>query len=684
MDNFDGTVNFTKFSNSLMQNKQKELEQFQGKESDPHLQNWLKNEITTLSQEASQKADKPISPMQALILYSLWNTPTILSNVTTIPHRGKRFAFLPLIGGAIGTAAAVNVIHSSVNGGAPFSWFGQGLSTLLGTVHESHPLISNIHTVAATLKSLSLNDDILLEAINRMNLQVNTYVGSIQGVYKATATNLIGSELRDVIRHNQLMIADTLAKHANILTTLAAGNISPYLLSETELQNLADQFYHSKGVSISTDMSLIRAKITPNENGLIFTFTIPIIDTTNIFRFFTITPLPYYFLNQTYIAEIDTNHIAISNQGSDYIKLTPEEFESCTSPKKTCTLTSLTTPLSSTSSCVITTYTTKNLTCDLKEVEQIQTPQFFIEGNHTWYSVPRSLKLYVRCNQNAGKQIQLKDDTVTIKGMGEIEFKEGCTITLPDGSKFKTPISDISSPLSDVPIYRMMNTYHLPTNVKISFLEEKIPPLPKISLNDVYLPTEEELRIETFHPLRFIPSLIQAALIIAFILFIISLLYCYRIPLRKMFGRYYICFCCKPYNWQRDNDVEAQNPNDNHRQNPVRQRASSFESLTDEMVKFSHHMKDTFANIKRSTQSLYQTQSFNDLPKIIPPSIATKEEKVDNKPPPYVSNQPAESKEDLEVEEPLMPPPPPQIRFVYSQPKPILKTFQHRVHFPRY
>ena len=100
-------------------------------------------------------------------------------------------------------------------------------------------------------------------------------------------------------------------------------------------------------------------------NALKFYFSIPIIEEDNLFQFNKVTPVSIFSDNKTFLPDIDACNIAISKSGADYITLTDDEYRICTENAERCKTASLTSPISTSSSCVLSTHTGDQLKCPL-------------------------------------------------------------------------------------------------------------------------------------------------------------------------------------------------------------------------------------------------------------------------------------------------------------------------------
>ena len=58
-------------------------------------------------------------------------------------------------------------------------------------------------------------------------------------------------------------------------------------------------------------------------------------------------------------------------------------------------------------------------------------------GIHNHSAHKELVKIYIKC-RDPKHPTKFKDETITLKGTGEISFQQGCAITLPTGQKFKS------------------------------------------------------------------------------------------------------------------------------------------------------------------------------------------------------------------------------------------------------
>jgi hypothetical protein len=111
-----------------------------------------------------------------------------------------------------------------------------------------------------------------------------------------------------------------------------------------------------------------------------------------------------------------------------------------------------------------------------------------------------------------------------IQGMGEISFRPACTITLPDGSHFKTPSRYATDNIQDLGLYEALNIHPVPTNVSLRMLATSIEQTPTIGLSfdDMSIPLLEDLCLVAYYPKNAILFLIRFFSIIMVIIIIIA------------------------------------------------------------------------------------------------------------------------------------------------------------------
>ncbi len=219
-------------------------------------------------------------------------------------------------------------------------------------------------------------------------------------------------------------------------------------------------------------------------------------------------------------------------------------------------------------------------------------PFFHIDGNHTIYSVPQDTRLYVKCSEN-NLSARCKDESVSIKGMGEAIFKHSCTVALPDGSTFTTTASKSTESTSDLKIFQLLQVYPIPTGVVL-----KNQPVAmnlsyeQISLRDVEVPTQAELTYEAFHPMKSIPFLIRLACIMLAAIVTVLACRCFWPNLRSWLGRTWYCCCFGPTTQEQEGQQREEN-------------SRKLQAITDELNVIIDNVKIGAHKWKSLTSSIF-------------------------------------------------------------------------------
>ena len=447
-------------------------------------------------------------------------------------NRTRRAPLGPLgaIGLIAGGTALVNAVSSSFTDSAPLSFIGQGLGKLFGlrTDEDTLELQEQMVKTATQVQTLQINNLEILEAVNNMQSQINKYETLIDNSYMSMMALTIELDLKAMARHIQMLLTATLNKWANIFVAASSGTVSPYALTPDEFQLISEETKRSRDLELTTTMEDIQMSCVVINNTLHLIFHIPILEQDQLFNFYRVDPMPVFSGTKTLLPEIDAQHIAISKSGSSYITLTSDEFSQCTTNSKNCQASSIISPMTADAHCVITTYTSQTLSCPLVETNRIPAPSLHINENTTIYSVPKETTLYVKC-RDSKSPTKFKDESVTIKGMGQISFKPGCAIVLPGGEKFYTPTNYAGLYIDDAKLYNLIRAYPIPTNVTIKKMVEEQIPLTHLTLEQVSMPSWEQFTAETFHPIRAMPFFTKMFItIVTFLIIALIFRYLYK------------------------------------------------------------------------------------------------------------------------------------------------------------
>jgi len=563
--------------------------------SDRYPEEWKKEEIGQINQRFNHDTTDINEDTTTLVNdHSHEETTSHYDDVTKTSHKTRTKRAHPAIPLAI-AAAGANVISSMITGEAPLSWFGKALGATFGlaTADEIHAFTQQMEQTKQKVQDLQINDHELQLAI----LEVQRYVRDLTSVALAsnrgTALITMEQDLKAMIRHMLFLQEATLLKYANILVAARTGHASPYALTEKELKEIAARALETKGIILETDISKIKTMVVVEDNTIKIFFNIPIKVEKQLFTLMKVDALPVFTEDKVFYPEIEHRHLGMSKSHSEYIILKPEEYTVCKNDPQECQVTSPITPITLQSHCVITTYMTQKLTCPLVERPNgerraiIQT-----NGNHTIYSVPSPMQIFVKCDDTDASH-RYVDDTAQLDGMGEITFRSGCTITAPDGTKWRTPMIH---PLEEIKktskLFSLLRTFSLPKNTTFSFVSEKdLPPMhePELRPDITAVATWEGVRDQAFNPHQYFPFLVRLASVIGLAIVAGIALYCCYYKCRKRYGPAEWCPCVKPF--------PADTP-----------ELVTYDDFNQQMRQLQNTMRNSFQNFRASTRSIFESR----------------------------------------------------------------------------
>ena len=137
--------------------------------------------------------------------------------------------------------------------------------------------------------------------------------------------------------------------------------------------------------------------------------------------------------------------------------MSSDEFSRCIAKPSQCYVTSPAVPITSNADCSMVTYRDLVMKCQLLETDIVPSPTLHIKDNKVIYSVPSETGRLARC----------KNAYFKVKGKREISFCPACTVTLPDGSHFKTPSGYATDNIQDLALYDILDIHPVPTNVSV-------------------------------------------------------------------------------------------------------------------------------------------------------------------------------------------------------------------------
>ena len=302
--------------------------------------------------------------------------------------------------------------------------------------------------------------------INNLSKRLQFFEAQIIGNFEGTLAMTIGTDLRSIIQQLQTVTQVTVLKYNAALLAAASGKTSPYVLSQEDLNEIVQTAQRDKAMTLTSDTSLVTTIPTFEKNRIIFLFSIPIIDANKEFTIYTVTPLPIFLENGTYMPNMDSNHIAIHNRGDKFTTLTELQLASCLDKPPRCQSNTAITPIQNGISCVAMSYTTDSQMCPLTLTTTALVPRFYFFDEHMFYSTPAETKVFMICTPPPG-QLAQPDTTLKLTGYGQFDLLPSCTLTMPDGTTHHTPNKPVNATLYDKPLFREITQEKMPERDKV-------------------------------------------------------------------------------------------------------------------------------------------------------------------------------------------------------------------------
>ena len=322
---------------------------------------------------------------------------------------------------------------------------------------------SEFNKMATHINDIRINQGQIQNALRQVTLQMNHFEENIRGIYNGMAAQNMEWDIKNFNRYLQTVLANTLNSYAQAFLAAMDGKTSPYALSPTELQVLAAQMHAEKRITLDTNINNVRTTALVYNNTIRFFFEVPIISDESAFYFYTIIPVPAFHNNETFLPDIDASNVAISIDAKQYTVLTADESAKCNRVPPICETHKPISPISNKALCVISTYTTSQRTCKLKQSSSIAEPFLHFEDTFLYFSVPYNTSLFITCPPSKHNP-ERSEASITLVGMGQAQYRPSCTITLQDGTSFKTKTKVEVQPLPSWPLFNILKA--LPHNVE--------------------------------------------------------------------------------------------------------------------------------------------------------------------------------------------------------------------------
>ena len=413
-------------------------------------------ENNVLNKMASHNCKRDLPSIKATTISSLNEVKTITD--LTIPYNDTSTNqimenFLPTLYRSrkkrdLFSAGALSIFGTALGGSTYL------LKSIIDTVmgNTQYAKKTDLLKVAHELDAVKINYQELRQ-VNEKISKTLSYVGQqIEQIYIGASNLNMETEIKNLNRYLQFVLTTTLLKYSQALMAAKDNKLHPYALSSAELKALTTATFNNYRIHLDVNSNNIQAVAIVHNNTITFLFDIPIIQMDKHFNFYSITPIPTFSNDATYISDMDANNIAISKNGDKYTTLTDMELSRCMDTPPICNSHRPVSPISSQALCVASTYVTNSPKCNLKQTASKPEPFLHFHGTKLFYSVPNNTTIYIKCS-NPDNLGTYTEQTITIYGIGQANYKPSCTINLPDGTTFKTPSDKSIHTVNEWPIF---------------------------------------------------------------------------------------------------------------------------------------------------------------------------------------------------------------------------------------
>lgn len=377
-----------------------------------------------------------------------------------INSRVKRVAPLLIGGGAVLAGSAVGDLAA---GNAPFkTLIGQPISKLFGlqTDDVTEDIFKVIKSQSKVIANLQANQEEFLSNAHSLRDHVMKLAAWQVNDQKAMATHSFEMSIRNDLADTQTAIQLQMMKVVEAMTLAHLGKMSPYVLGQTELTDIVNQ-YRNKGTNLAGHINDLRVRVVRSNGRIMFLIDIPVIDENIRFHLYHVQQIPIFENGHTFEVKPDVEYMAISRANYDYAALLEHEFQDCLANPRFCEISNLILPMNRHSHCVVTTWLYGNRTCPVEKT--IDQPNYLsFSGNQTIYSINGKVNVNIKCKSD--KSFHMVEQHVQLEGMGEAYIGPSCTLLLPSGKKYHTKPEKSVVRLENSKIFEILEHYKTSEN----------------------------------------------------------------------------------------------------------------------------------------------------------------------------------------------------------------------------
>ena len=524
----------------------------------------------------------------------------------TVPNNKRPKRALPAVLIGIAAGATIGVLSSQANNlkkAQDFSPDGQTMALYKSFAKQINDLQINQNEVTSTIR-------MVYEKIKIFEQQI---IGSFEGAQ----ANTMELDLKSLIRHQQAIVQITMLKYNQILQAASFGKTSPYVLTKGELKELGITSMQQDGIIISDNPDDVICYTSITNNTIQFILQVPIKDPSKEFSLFTITPIPTFADNSTFMPQLDSNHIAINSIGDKYTILNDLELNRCLDTPPDCKSTKPIAPISDRTSCAALTYTSDSQQCPYKNTGMKPTTFVRFFDVNMFYSAPQEQKIYIQCAKTPTHP-NIRSEVITIQGIGVNTVHHSCDITLPDGSTHRTP--------------KIPSIFHIQNNLFSEVKNIPQPPPEAIYITNQRIFTDFDLKdsevtdftdmiMNSFHPARSLSTIIITLTIIVSLIIVLLFTCKYTPWIYEKPAQLFQELQEKIYNrglpptHKRNEQMQEWFPEETPMRSIIRQRPTTMnqdEELTLDLTVISPQQPYNFSQVQSSPPSPSLIQPYDD------------------------------------------------------------------------
>jgi hypothetical protein len=401
-------------------------------------------------------------------------------------------------------------------------------------------ILNNTEAITA----ISINQKEIAKAYDTLRNEITT-INNISKLNEfAIATMAAETDIKSACYrlHNTVQLA--LLKLANAMALALQGHVSPYILSEKELDNIVTA-HSKKHIMLANKLHQVEVKLTKTETEYLFALSIPILD-KNTYKLYRIQQIPIFQEDTVLTIKPDNKYIGISVDTTSYVSINDIEYTQCVA-KPVCKVSSPIITINEMTGCTAYSYRSLKTKCPAVTLPKETKPFFATYGNTTLFSTPKEYIVNIVC-PNANSKV-INDPTIGTKilgNTGSFTLNPNCFVETQDNRRIVAQAKpDFSQDLGVATLSQALKYMPKP------MIPIEIPPerdtrvhLPEIKLQTVEHMTFTDIVKNAYKPENMTSHVLRDVLLVFAFLISFALLTCISPRVRAWFKA--CCFVSNP------------------------------------------------------------------------------------------------------------------------------------------